>query len=96
MSELIEREALLKYPIRIDHYDKENGNENFVLGIESVIEFAECLPIIDAVPVVRCGDCGISCESRIGDNWIYCHNNEMHHKKQHFCSYGKRRESEGV
>ena len=57
MSDLISREALLKYPIRIDNYDKEHGNEHFVLGIESVIEFAESLAAVDAVEVVRCKDC---------------------------------------
>lgn len=36
MAEYIDREALLRSPIRIDNYDKENGNENFVFGIETV------------------------------------------------------------
>lgn len=44
---------MLKYPIRIDNYDKKNGNKHFVLGIESVLEFAEQLPTIDAVEVVH-------------------------------------------
>lgn len=57
MSDLISRADLMQFPIRIDHYDKENGNEHFVLGIESVLEFAEYLPAIDAVEVVRCGVC---------------------------------------
>lgn len=48
----IEQEALMEYPIRIDHYDKEHGNEDFVLGIESVLEYAENLPDAD---VARCG-----------------------------------------
>ena len=51
MAEYIEREALLKYPIRIDHYDKEHGNKDFVLGIESVMEYAEALPAADVVEV---------------------------------------------
>lgn len=51
MAEYIEREALLKYPIRIGHYDKEHGNKDFVLGIESVMEYAEALPAADVVEV---------------------------------------------
>ena len=51
MDEYIEREALLKYPIRIGHYDKEHGNKDFVLGIESVMEYAEALPAADVVEV---------------------------------------------
>ena len=42
---LIDLEELQKFPIRADHYDKKNGNKNFVLGIESLMEYAENLPI---------------------------------------------------
>lgn len=42
---LIDLDELLKFPIRIDHYDKEHGDENFVLGIEFVLEYAETMPI---------------------------------------------------
>lgn len=44
MSDLISREDVLKYPIRLDHYDEEHGNRHFVLGIESVMEYVESLP----------------------------------------------------
>ena len=47
----IKLEDLQKIPIRIDHYDKENGNMDFVLGIETVIEYAEKLPPADVVEV---------------------------------------------
>ena len=47
MSRLIDLEELLKFPIRIDHHDKVNGNEHFVLGIETVLEYAENLPTIE-------------------------------------------------
>ena len=48
---LINADELNKYPIRLDHYDKEHGSEVFVLGIESVLEYAEYLPTVAAVPV---------------------------------------------
>lgn len=57
MTEYIERGALMQFPIRRDHYDRENGNEHFINGIETVLEYAEQLPTVDAVPVVRCRDC---------------------------------------
>lgn len=57
MAEYIEMEALMKFPIRRDHCDKEHANEHFICGIESVLEYAENLPAVDAVPVVRCRDC---------------------------------------
>ena len=47
----IKLEDLQKIPIRIDHYDEENGNINFVLGIEWAIEYAESLPEADVVEV---------------------------------------------
>ena len=50
---LIDANELMKFPIRINHYDKVNGNEHFVLGIESVLEYAENLPTVDAVEVVH-------------------------------------------
>ena len=57
MAEYIERGALMQFPIRRDHYDRKNGNKHFINGIESVLEYAENLPAVDAVPVVRCRDC---------------------------------------
>ena len=57
MAKYIKLEELMKFPIRLNHYDKEHGNEAFVYGIETVLEYAENLPAADAVPVVRCKDC---------------------------------------
>ena len=48
---LFDADELKKFPIRLDHYDKEHGSEDFVLGIESVLEYAEYLPTVAAVPV---------------------------------------------
>lgn len=52
-GDLIRLSDLMKFPIRIDHYDKENGNEHFVYGVETVLEYAECLPRVEAEPVVH-------------------------------------------
>ena len=51
MARLIDADELNKFPIRIDHYDKEHGDKAFVFGIESVLEYAEYLPTVSAVPV---------------------------------------------
>lgn len=37
--------ALQDYPIRLNHYDRLNGKLDFVLGIESVIEYAEQIAV---------------------------------------------------
>ena len=49
MAEYIEREELMKFPIRRNHYDKEHGNEHFIYGIETVLEYAENLQTTDIV-----------------------------------------------
>ena len=48
-GDLISRADVLKYPIRLDHYDEVNGDRVFVYGVESVIEYVESLPSADAV-----------------------------------------------
>ena len=89
MDGYIDREELMKFPIRRNHYDKEHGNKHFIYGIETVLEYAENLPAADVAPV-RHGrwieqekytfgtmyDCSI-CDNRILDNghsWNYCPN----------------------
>lgn len=48
MTEYIEREAIMEFPIRKDHCDKERANEHFIF---------ENLPAADVAPVVRCENC---------------------------------------
>ena len=33
-----------QFPIRRDHYDKENGNDHFINGIETLMEYIDLLP----------------------------------------------------
>ena len=33
-----------QFPIRRNHYDKENGNDNFINGIETLMEYIDLLP----------------------------------------------------
>lgn len=49
---LIDVDRLLKeFPIRINHYDKENGNFKYVLGIEAVMDYVKEMPTVEAIPV---------------------------------------------
>ena len=86
MADLIDRQAVLEFPIRLTNYDKEHGDERFVLGIESVLEYAEHLPAVDAVEVIRCGECiySNSCkiEAMLLDDGI----------ENPYCAGGERRE----
>ena len=83
MAEYIERGALMQFPIRRDHYDRKNGNKHFINGIETVLEYAEQLPTVDAVPVVRCRDCRKF--KTYGCRMVASGYDE-------FCSYGERKE----
>lgn len=70
MDEYVERAAIMEFPIRKDHCDKERANEHFIFGIESVLEYAQNLPAADVAPVVHgkwiryddgvitCSECG--------------------------------------
>lgn len=87
MAEYIERGALMQFPIRRDHYDRKNGNEHFINGIESVLEYAENLPAADVAPVVHgrwnnmdgyktrkvCSECGWDVPE-YGKFYSYCPN----------------------
>lgn len=48
---LIDADKVKEYPIRLDHYDKVNGSKQFVLGVESVLEYVDYLPTVDAIPI---------------------------------------------
>ena len=88
MDDYIEREALMKLPIRRDHCDKDHANEYFINGIETVMEYAENLPAADVVQVVHgwweptktpfmneCEDCSVCGYRTIwGHRFNYCPN----------------------
>ena len=72
MAEYLNREAIMKFPIRKDHCDKEHANGHFINGIESVLEYVENLPSADVAPVrhgrwekqsglYSCSECGTTC-----------------------------------
>lgn len=50
---LIDLDELEKFPIRADHYDKKNGNIHFICGIETLMEYAESLPVFDLDKVIE-------------------------------------------
>lgn len=86
MSKYISLDDLQTYPFRIDHYDKDHGNEHFIYGCESVIEYAENLPTID---IVRCKDC-----KRWNRGYFQeymCHSDVITGPND-YCSYGEKKE----
>ena len=65
MAKYIKLEDLMEFPIRLDHYDKEHGDVNFVYGVETVLEYAENLQTTDAAQE------WISVKDRLPDNKEY-------------------------
>lgn len=51
MDKYVKLSDLMNYPIRLDHYDKEHGNEHFVFGVESVLEYAEYYATSDVAEI---------------------------------------------
>lgn len=92
MDEYVKRAAIMEFPIRKDHCDKERANEHFIFGIESVLEYVQNLPAADVAPVVRCKDCkhhydcGIHFCNRLG---MDCPDDS-----DFFCSYGERKDGD--
>ena len=52
MAEYIKKSDVLAYPIRRDNYDKVNGNEHFINGVESIMEYVEGLP--ERLRILQC------------------------------------------
>lgn len=90
MNEYISRDAVLAYPIRLNHYDKENGNAHFAYGVESVMEYVESLPAADVAPVVRCKDC-IYFHENTEVSFGRCSRIDWFPYGGDFCSNGERR-----
>lgn len=89
MAEYIDREALMKFPIRANHCDKEHANEHFINGIETVMEYAEHLPAADVVEVVRCKDCKYNSGTK---KCLHPDSFFAVPKDDDFCSYGERKD----
>lgn len=84
---LIDADKLQQFPIRANRCDKEHANKHFINGIESVMEYAELLPTVDAVPVVRCKECKWA-----GGDFVCYRGVMVQHNPEDFCSYGERKE----
>ena len=87
---LIDADKLQEFPVRANRCDKEHANKHFLNGIETVLEYAEQLPTVDAEVVVRCRECKHhhDCGTRFCDALgMDCPDDS-----EFFCSYGERKE----
>ncbi len=51
MAMMVELDKIREFPIRLHHFDEEHGDIKFVMGIESLMEYIEHLPSVEAEPV---------------------------------------------
>ena len=87
---LIDADKLQEFPIRANRCDKEHANTHFINGIETVLEYAEQLPTVDAEVVVRCKDCMYLVDATINANgFLICDISDMEITPDDFCSYGE-------
>ncbi len=84
---LVDADKLQEFPIRANRCDKEHANKHFLNGIETVLEYAEQLPTVDAEVVVRCKECKWA-----GGDFVCYRGVMVQHKPEDFCSYGERKE----
>ena len=89
MQRLIDANALFKGKVIVT---------TSTAGLEAIEEFVRAIidaPTIDAVPVVRCGECERRSKSADLTDSVYCPWLKQQMRKSDFCSYGKRREVDG-
>lgn len=89
----IDGDKLQEFPIRANRCDKEHANEHFINGIETVLEYAEQLPTVDAEVVVRCKDCKWDrADTLLDKHWCSRLLGCMEVRADDFCSYGERKD----
>ena len=89
---LIDGDKLQEFPIRANRCDKEHANEHFINGIETVLEYAEQLPTVDAEVVVRCKGCKYYDRGECYHPRHERHLQSICQEDDDFCSYGERKE----
>lgn len=89
---LIDGDKLQEFPIRANRCDKEHANEHFINGIETVLEYAEQLPTVDAVVVTHCKDCKYYDRGECYHPRHERHLQSICQEDDDFCSYGERKE----
>ena len=53
MARYIDYDKALSFPLANGEYDKENANENFIMGCETYKEWLENQPTEEVIPIVR-------------------------------------------
>lgn len=98
MNDLISRSALREQLLTISTSDGLYGM-GIQIGVNEAIKATNEAPAVDAVPVVRCKDCGhvfiCNCQSCRQGVSVYCGKYGKHMTLTDYCSYGERRNGDG-
>lgn len=67
---------------------------SFTMGLLAAARELDAAPAVDALEVVRCGECERRNKSADLTDTVYCPWLKLQMEKTDFCSYGKRRNDE--
>lgn len=79
---------------KFEVYTCVNQSEDYVEGVQSVLEAIDAAPTVDAVEVVRCKDCEYSYDEI---SYLYCSHGvcvDCEVPPDFYCAEGKRRNDE--
>lgn len=87
-NDLISRAAIKK---EIDKLEKEEHSisPSWFLGLDDCRDIVDCIPAVDAVPVIRCKDCknfDSSTEGRYVGGWCFCEKLQFSTSPDWFCA----------
>ena len=69
----------------------------YAAGWNGLLGILNNAPVIDAVPVVRCGECVYKERATVNEKrFLICPTSHMEITDDDFCSYGERREADHV
>ena len=88
MANLIDRDAFeVISGVVPEGYDAES----YLAGNKEILDMIDAAPVIDAVPIVRCGECKHRRKPLYPHpTMIWCPLIEHHRRPDWFCAYGKR------
>lgn len=90
MPRLIDADALID---QLTRFQRKLHDADRELTANQCIAFVENAPTVDAVKVVRCGECSHSEVCKMDDGDVrYCHIFEMQTEDDYYCADGDRKD----
>lgn len=88
MSNLIDRDA---FEVVGGVVPGEYDVESYLAGNKEILDMIDAAPVVDAVPIVRCGECILRRKPLYPHpSLVWCPLIEHHHHPDWFCADGRR------